>query len=331
MKLCSQLLRLTGERVFADEIERSFYNAYLGSLNTNLISSIDREYIEKRYKKEFGEGEPTIVTLPFDSYSPLIPGRRGRKIGGFQFMADRSYYGCCVCIGAAGVGVVAKHAVMMAGDAVTVNFYEAGKTEIETDEGKIIINTETDYPADGRIKLKISSECAFRLRLRVPEWSKKTKIPEDSRIVEGYAEMQIDAGECEVTLELDMSVRETLPEKWDMDVLFINTCGTMRPPVPVRHRDEDDRYISLSRGPLTLCADSRLGKDARSNFTFARKKGRIECEAQIGGEVGGDGCMLRCRFEDENGQDFYLVDYASAGKDMESDIAAWLPHLASRE
>ena len=331
MKLCSQLLRLTGERVFADEIERSFYNAYLGSLNTNMISSIDLEYIAKRYKKEFGEGEPNIITLPFDSYSPLIPGKRGRKIGGFQFMADRSYYGCCVCIGAAGVGVVAKHAVMKSADAVTVNFYEAGETVVETDEGKITILTETAYPADGVIKLKISSEYAFLLRLRVPEWSKKTKIPEMSRIIEGYAEVQIGAGESEIAIEFDMSIRETLPEKWDMDVLFINTCGTMRPPVPVRHYDEDDLYISLSRGPLTLAADSRLGKDAKSNFTFARKKGRIECKAEVGGKVGEDDCMLKCRFEDEDGREFFLVDYASAGKDMESDIAAWMPQLASQE
>ncbi|MBO5700880.1 MAG: glycoside hydrolase family 127 protein [Clostridia bacterium] len=326
MKLCSQLLRLTGESIFADEMERSFYNAYLGSLNINMIASIDSEYIEKRYKKEFGEGEPTLIALPFDSYSPLIPGSRGRKIGGFQFMADKSYYGCCVCIGAAGVGVVAKHAVMQSADAVTVNFYEAGETLIETDEGKITLVTETDYPADGKIKLKISSACNFRLRLRVPEWSKKTKIPDNSRIFEGYAEMEISAGEREVEIELDMSIRETLPEKWDMDVLYINTCGRMRPPVPVRHNDEDDRFISLSRGPLTLAADSRLGKDAKSDFTFARKKGKIECETQIGSKIGNDPCMIKCRFEDEDGREFFLIDYASAGKDMASDIAAWLPH-----
>ena len=327
MKLCSQLLRLTGEAVFADEIERSFYNAYLGSLNTNMIASIDTEYIAKRYKKEFGEGEPTILPLPFDSYSPLIPGKRGRKIGGFQFMADKSYYGCCVCIGAAGVGVVAKHAVMLYQNSVTVNFYEAGENIIDTDNGKITIRTETDYPADGRIKMKISSECGFWLRLRVPAWSKKTVIPEDSRIFDGYAEIGLSAGEREIEIQLDMSIRETLPEKWDMDVLFIDTCGKMRPPVPVRHKDEDDRYISLSRGPLTLAADSRLGKDAGSDFTFARKKGKIACEAQIGGRVGDDPCMLKCRFEDAEGKEFFLIDYASAGKDMDSVIAAWLPHV----
>ena len=326
MKLCSQLLRLTGESVFADEIERSFYNAYLGSLNVNMIAEIDPEFIARRYQKSFGEGEPTFTPLPFDSYSPLTPGKRGRKIGGFQYMADKSYYGCCVCIGAAGVGVVAKHAIMASEDAITVNFYESGENTVKTDAGEIVIRTETAYPADGKIKLNITSECEFKLRLRIPEWSKKTALPVKTKLCAGYAEIEISAGESELEIGFDMSIRETLPEKWDMDVLFINTCGTMRPPVPVRHYDEDDLYVSLSRGPLTLAADSRLGKDAGSNFTFAKNKDKIECEAQIGGKVGADNCLVTCRFKDADGNEFFLIDYASAGKDMESDIAAWLPH-----
>lgn len=325
MKFCSRLLMLTGERAFADAIEHSFYNAYLGSLNTNMIAPIDPEYVAKRYKKEFGEGEPALVKLPFDSYSPLIPGKRGRKVGGFQFMSDGSYYGCCVCIGAAGVGVFAKHAVLACGDAITMNFYEAGDNDISLPSGRVRIRTETDYPADGRIKLTVSAECGFRLRLRIPEWSKKTHLPEGARVRDGYAELEVAAGEWELELRLEMSIRETLPEKWDLDVLFINTCGTIRPPVPVRHREEDDAYISLSRGPLTLAADSRLGKDARSTLSFARSEGKIKCRAEIGGKVGGDDCILSCRFEDAEGGEFCLIDYASAGKDMESDIAAWLP------
>ena len=327
IKFCSQLLRLTGEAVFADEMERSFYNAYLGSLNVNMVSSIDLPYIERRYKKEFSDGEPTIIPLPFDSYSPLIPGKRGRKIGGFQFMEDRSYYGCCVCIGAAGVGIFAKHALLDVGGAVTVNFYEKGEITARTPEGKVVIVTDTEYPADGTVAFRISSESELSLRLRIPAWSKKTVLPEGARLADGYAELTVPAGESEYKLVLDTSIRETYPEKWDLDVLFIDTCGRMRPPVPVRHNDEDDLYISLSRGPLTLAADSRLGRPASAPVTFERRKGRIECEAHIGGRVGDDECMLTCVFRDEEGEEFRLIDYASAGKDMESDVAAWLPHI----
>jgi len=324
MKFCSQLLRLTGESIFADAIEHSFYNAYLGSLNDNMIAS-DDDYIRKRYAKEFGEGEPKVTPLPFDSYSPLIPGKRGRKVGGFQFLADRTYYGCCVCIGAAGAGVFAKHALLEREGSILMNFYEKGRNVISTEKGRIEIETETNYPSCGEINLKIFSECDFELMLRIPAWSKNTKISEKCKIKDGYASIGIFAGVSEVLLELDMSVRETLPEKWDMDVLFINTCGTIRPPVPVKHRDEDDLFVSLSRGPLTLAADSRLGKNARSNFSFRKQNGKILCRVLDDKTVGGDTCTVKCEFTDKVGEKFTLIDYASAGKDWESDIAAWLP------
>lgn len=315
MKFCSQLLRLTGESVFADEIEYSFYNAYLGALNENMIAPED-EYIIKRFEK-IGKTDKMVVTpLPFDSYSPLIPGKRGRKVGGFQILADNTYYGCCVCIGAAGVGIFAKHAVLDADGAVAVNFYESGENEIVTEHGKISIKTDTKYPADGKITLKISSDHDFDLKLRIPAWSRNTKVTPKAKVKDGYALISLGAGESEIALELDMSIRETLPEKWDLDVLFINTCGTMRPPVPVRHYDEDDNYISLSRGPLTLAADSSLGHDAKSNFSFKNYNYRV-CEDK--------NSIVKCEFTDANGEKFYLIDYQSAGKDWESDIAAWLP------
>ena len=103
-------------------------------------------------------------------------------------------------------------------------------------------------------------------------------------------------------------------------MLYINTCGTMRPPVAVRHKDEDDRYISLSRGPLTLAADSRLGKDAGSHFSFERKGKKLTCRI-----AEDDNYLLKCEFTSEDGEKFFLVDYQSAGKDWKSEIAAWLP------
>ena len=45
------------------------------------------------------------------------------------------------------------------------------------------------------------------------------------------------------------------------------------------------------------------------------------CETQI---TEGIPCLLKMRFEDEKGNPFYLVDYASAGKDWETEIAVWL-------
>ncbi|MBE7043632.1 MAG: hypothetical protein E7399_09140, partial [Ruminococcaceae bacterium] len=83
MKLCTQLLWLTGDIFYANEIEKSIYNALYGSVNT--------------------DGCITNGGLPFDSYSPLLAAKRGRQTGGLKFMEQGTYYGCCAAIGAAAV------------------------------------------------------------------------------------------------------------------------------------------------------------------------------------------------------------------------------------
>ncbi len=316
MKFCSQLLRLTGESVFADEIEHSFYNAYLGSMNTQ---DKDCDEMLKKIPKHGLLRTPMTV----DSYSPLIPGKRGVKTGGFQILSDNSYYGCCVCIGAAGAGIFARHAVMESGGDTVINFYEKSSYELS---GGTLIEIDTDYPADGRILIKINCAKETTLKLRIPAWSRKTIIAGSESSAKGYASVALKAGEQIISLELDMSIRETLPEKWDTDVLYIGTVANIRPPIVVKHRPEDDKYISLARGPLTLAADSRLGKSAHDTYSFKRSDGAIEyslCKDTSFAE--GERATLKCRFTSEDGNDFCLIDYASAGKDWESDIAAWLP------
>lgn len=328
MKFCSQLLRLTGESIFADQIEQSFYNAYVGTLNPERKES---RYIYEKKKRLGIENQLIYTYLPFDSYSPLIPGKRGEKVGGIQFLADNSYYGCCVCIGAAGVGVALKHAVLEDENGIVVNFYEEGNVSLPLGNGAVEIKTETEYPANGRIKLTVRSDSSnkFDLKLRIPSWSADTKIKTDKDYVveNGYAVISGEwQGESVVELELDMSIRVTDPVVWDIDVLYTNTRTRVRPPVIVKHREEDDNYISLARGPITLCADSKMGKDANEEFTFKTENGKMICKTCSDREIyGGRHCTVKCEFEDAEGNPFVLIDYASAGKDWDTDIAAWLP------
>ena len=41
--------------------------------------------------------------------------------------------------------------------------------------------------------------------------------------------------------------------------------------------------------------------------------------------VPGESCLLRCELAATDGEPITLVDYASAGRDWETMIAAWLP------
>ncbi|MBE6553593.1 MAG: hypothetical protein E7666_04530 [Ruminococcaceae bacterium] len=334
MKYCARLLRLTGERIFADQIEQSYYNAYLGTLNTE-HSECDnlRAYFLKR------RGEPHIeyTFLPFDSYSPLTPDRRGKKVGGAQMLSDHRYYGCCACIAAAGVGEFLAHAVMADEEGLVICFYENGELRTELAGVGVAVSIETTYPANGRIVMKITPDrpVTAALKLRLPDWSKKSTVTSaiPHTVSNGYAVLRGEwSGTQTVVLELDMRIRETRPIHWESDEIYTDMSRQQQGfhvalAQTVQHKPEEDAYLSLARGPLTLAVDSRMGKEASSIFAFARgDDGEILCEEREAREIiAGVPCVMRCGFTAPDGSQFDLIDYASAGRDWKTEIAAWLP------
>ncbi len=326
MKFFWQLTKLTGEAQFVDLFERSFYNAYLGAVNTE--KAVNRELIAKLRP----DVEP--FALPFDSYSALLIGKRGRAIGGLQFMSDGHYYGCCACIGAAGIGLIPKLAIMEKDGAVVVNMYASGVAEVKTPTGnELVINTETAYPVDGKIKMSLSLDKSesFELILRVPEWSVKSVLMVDGEAIEaakGYTAVTRlwqngDVIELELTMEskvIDAPVdpRDVLVTKhlWKYDISL---------PVVVEASPDAKDHIAIERGPLVLARDARLGEnvDAPVDVEFD-EKGRVEL---IRSDRAGFDRQLEYSVPQRDGSSFTVIDYASAGKthDDASRYGCWLP------
>ena len=310
MKFCSALLRLTGDSIYADEMERSFYNAYLGAVN---FERNDSRYIKER----FAEGEVVSTYLPFDSYSPLTPARRGDKVGGTQVLPDGSYYGCCACIGSAGVGVFLDSAVVADAEGVTVNFFERGSFECEIGGVGVRIAIDTDYPVCGRVRIGVSCDAPveFVLKVRHPGWASGER---------GYKRYDRVWQSDTVETEFDMPTVLRYPEHWEEDVVYVDTSRSaggadIALPKKVYHDPGDDNYVAVTRGPLVLAADERLGKDPRSVFSI---RGAGEPSGDL--SLGNSSCMLKLGFG-EGDEKIYLVDYASAGRDWESVVAAWIP------
>ena len=330
MKFCGRLLKLTGDSVFADAMEQTFYNAYLGALNTD-------HKVSDELVRDFGVGtsdsQLVYMTLPFDSYSPLTPDKRGKKNSGLRIFKDKTFYSCCASIGAAGVGSFLRNAVLSDDRGVTVNFYEKGEVLLYRDGVAVRLSFDTEYPSEGSVRLTVSTDApvSFDLRLRLPAWSENVGITSDrgdSVEEKGYAVLRGEwNGEETVGISFDMTIRETSPMAWATDVIYTDTHYNSERPVVVKHEEADDRYVSLSRGPLVLAIDSRTGKDAHSVFEFCREEdGVIACEAEGACEFLPDNpCLTRCTFPSPDGSSFVLTDYASAGKDWTTHIAAWLP------
>ena len=322
MKYCATLYRLTGDRRFADAIETSFYNAYLGSFNT--------EHKESEWMRSIFRNTPMINILkssfmPFDSYSPLTPGTRGIAVGGNQVLFDGSYYGCCACIGSVGLGIYASHRLLRSENGITLSFFDDGQSEVNIKGKTVKIAVEGNYPKCGDLKISVESKepLSFEFRIRIPSWSNNNVITSNMEhcIDDGFAVFRGEwKGINDIFISFDMSVRELYPISWESDIIYTDMTGTCCGPITVYHNPEYDDYIALVKGPIVLAADSVLGKPADSVFSF-KKQG----ESLIYTDEDKKNTILSLRFCDAHLEYFTLIDYASAGKDWESMIAAWLP------
>lgn len=337
MKFCTQLLYLTGDPVFADQIECSLYNGYLGALNT-----------EHRIPGGLPlDRHPDLQpeALPFDSYSPLTPGVRGRKIGGLQVMPDKTYYGCCACIASAGIGLLSRVVLQRGESGLYLNVYGASTIDTTAPDGTpLSIRIDTAYPADGEIAITLNSASTadFTLFLRLPAWSEQHAgtVRGGAMVAAGkhagsYLPVIIPAGtqQCTVTLTLDMRVKCIHPfgVGYGEDVLHVNVDWANNVVLPSTYtEDPKSRYhIALQRGPLMLGRDARLdgGCDVDAPVAVAEQEDGTTQAVSVPTDSVPYPCIVALRVPQTDGSSITLTDYASVGKtwDETSRCAVWLP------
>ncbi|MDX1283674.1 MAG: glycoside hydrolase family 127 protein [Draconibacterium sp.] len=158
MKLCYNLLLVTGDSKYADEIEKTFYNALLASM-------------------KFDGGE-------IAKYSPL----EGRRHAGEEQCG--MHINCCNANGPRGFTLMPSFAYMKSENSVIVNFYcESGETGagFEFDKNIVYIKQKTKYPLENKVELTINpnKEQEFEVFLRIPGWSKNTEVKVNGLSVNG--------------------------------------------------------------------------------------------------------------------------------------------------
>ncbi len=311
MKLCLQMLLLTSDAKYADEIEKSAYNALAGAVNTEecLFDFASKERYRADHPYNQTHNGITDWGMPFDSYSPLLPGKRGCGIGGLKKMQGDTYYGCCAAIGGAGTGLPLNTAFLYSQDGIVINFYYKGVAELKTSFGnRVKIITDTEYPADGKVKINILCEKkeAFTVKLRIPEWSRNTNV-----LLNGK---QYDAR--------NGSYMELLKE-WENDVIEISFAMNA-------YFQTQDGFISIKRGPIVMARDEAFGGDITIPVHLDISKEDIELNRVKNLAFSSDVCF---EIQEEDGSSFLVCDYASAGKvwDAPHRIAAWFPYSVSEK
>lgn len=324
MKFFYQLLLVTGESKYADAFEISLYNAYLGSINTEKV--LDKTIVEEHPDWD-------VEPLPFDSYSPLTSGTRGNGIGGLRLMSDNHYYGCCACIGAAGIGLVPKVQLLTTKSGFSLNLFINGEIVSRTPKNnEIRFKIKTEYPKNGKVDVTIETAEAenFELLVRNPYWSKNTSVCVNGvalSATDGYIRIEREwtSGDT-VTISLDMSTKAIYPTPYGTDILMNKVIWGSNYMVSTFDREDPTakNHIALRRGPVMLAQDSRLGYSPDTPISISV----TEC-----GDVNVDitDCkaypnMVAVNVPLSNGEFITVTDYASAGKlwSEESKMAVWM-------
>ena len=155
MKLCDKMLEITGDPKYADEIEKSFYNALMASMK------YDASEIAK--------------------YSPL----EGNRIAGEEQCS--MHINCCNANGPRGFVMIPSFGTKTTNNEIFVNYYGASEASIDFKKGnEISINQKSTYPESGAIQLIIKTQKSieFSLKLRIPAWSTLTTVKVNGEAIE---------------------------------------------------------------------------------------------------------------------------------------------------
>jgi DUF1680 family protein len=217
LALSVETLRLTGDSRIADALEHATWNAVLG------------------YEHPSGR---------WCTYDTPMNGKRLASAHSivFQSRPGTPELNCCSVNGPNGLGLIGQWAVLGGQSGLYLNYYGPGKTEVQLDDGSrwSFVQT-TGYPVTGTVALEVRppQAAALPLHLRIPEWSRETKVSVNGVPVESVAagaylklERTWNPGD-KVALELDLRLRAL---RGDQHVQF-NT--------------------SLLRGPLLLTFDQK--------------------------------------------------------------------------
>jgi DUF1680 family protein len=147
MKLCFNLLKLTENPMFADQIEKSTYNALMASVKD------DGSQIAK--------------------YSPL---------GGIRHAGEEQcgmHINCCSANGPRAFMMLPRFAVMGAQNEIIINMYGQSVSTIPINQNNTVnIKQISNYPVSDNVEININPEIpeSFTIAFRIPSWSENTII-----------------------------------------------------------------------------------------------------------------------------------------------------------
>ncbi len=278
MAFTNEYYKYNKTSVVADELERSYYNAMLGSLLD------DDKYCS--------------YNTPMNGIQGSAGGYDGRRVTSqqdisFQFNNGSPDFNCCQANLARGLGQIVEWACVSDENALYLNYYGTSTIRTSVDGLPVTIKQTTGYPVDGKVKIEISGlerDAEFTLFLRIPSWAKGSRISLD-----GVS----STAECGRYYELKKSWRNGDAITLDLAMNFHFWKGK---------NSSSDTLTSVYYGPILLALDGNYSSSIGHAFSVK------DFENATVNSGAANGCMAFVDVPLFGGDTVRLVDFASAGK-----------------
>lgn len=230
IQLNKQLLHLTGQAKYAQEIERSAYNALLGAQFSNGIDWSYHTFTNgKKHVAHFNDCCPSSGVMALEELTPMVYTKRG--------------------------------------EGVALNLFTQSEASILLDnKNSVHITQSTAYPFDGHIKLRVSSAQKenFPLYIRIPEWANGAEIklngkPVNGIVTPGAYYTLTNSWSKSDEVEINFPIRLKLMEQSEFAIVPQGTADIYRV-----------KWVAVTRGPLVYATNGLInGEDREKNFHLA--------------------------------------------------------------
>jgi DUF1680 family protein len=283
MKLNYQLLRLTGEARYADELEKNLYNGLLGA------------------------------QMPDGRWWAYFSGLMGVRVPSYV-QHDDVGLSCCVVNGPRALLLTPAWAFMSDARGPVVNLFAPGSAKMPLPNGhEVALEIHGDYPVGFHVAVRVTTAApeTFTLSLRIPAWSRKTRVT-----VNGVAMNEAVEPGAYARIRRSWKSGDRVELTFDMRGRIVEA-------------PDGNGQVATVRGPIVLALDNRLvGTNVEGGATIARRadgtvdlKQDLPAAAKIGAWVAFDVPV--------QGAARWLTfcDYADAGNAFSETNAfrTWLP------
>ena len=155
MQLNKRLLEITGKPVYAENIEKSIFNALLASMKC--------------------DGTEIVKYLPLEGFRMGADGQ-----------CDMPLH-CCNANAPRAFAMIPRYAYRVQDGAVDVNLFTPSSAEVKVGKNVVKLTMTTDYPQKGNseITVKCKKKLAFAIRVRIPKWAEDVYIQVNGNSING--------------------------------------------------------------------------------------------------------------------------------------------------